>query len=178
MTKTILYIAQSIDGFIATKDGSTEWLHHQRLLLQGEDYGYQAHFDALGSVVQGFNTYKVIADLGIENPYAGKKNFVITRKQDLPELEGITFTNESPVELVTTLKQKETKPIWIIGGGQINAQLLAAGLIDKIIISIAPVFLGEGIPLFNQGEFEKWMTVKETKTFSNGMIQLVMTPNS
>ncbi|WP_304234268.1 dihydrofolate reductase family protein [Jiulongibacter sediminis] len=172
MRKVILYSAQSLDGYIAKKDGNIDWLHDQRLTLEGQDYGYAQFYESIDTVLQGYSTYKLIEDMGIENPYEGKKNYVFSRKTGLQSNQSTTFTNENPASLVKKLKVEEGKDIWLIGGGQINGQLLQEKLIDELILTIIPVVLGEGIRIFDTSQLENWFRLLSCKSYDNGMVQM------
>lgn len=177
MRKVILYSAQSLDGFIAGKDGNIDWLHDKRPTLDGEDFGYNKMYESIDTVLQGFSTYKLIEDMGIENPYSGKRNYVFTRKTSLTNTEEVTFTNEDPVKLVKKLIKEDGKNIWLIGGGQINGQLLQAGLIDELILTIIPVVLGDGIRIFETNGLENWFHLQHCQSYENGMVQMILTAN-
>jgi dihydrofolate reductase len=110
--------------------------------------------------------------MGIENPYEGNKNYVFSRKTGLQSNQSTTFTNENPASLVKKLKVEEGKDIWLIGGGQINGQLLQEKLIDELILTIIPVVLGEGIRIFDTSQLENWFRLLSCKSYDNGMVQM------
>ena len=172
MRKVILYSAQSLDGYIAKKDGKIDWLHDTRLNLEGEDFGYSQFYESVDTVLQGYSTYKLIADMGVENPYLGKKNYVFSRKTSLQSNDSVTFVNENPASFVKKLKEEPGQDIWLIGGGQINGQLLKAGFIDQLILTVIPVMLGDGIRIFETGELENWFHFQNCQSFENGMVQM------
>ncbi|MGO3732954.1 MAG: dihydrofolate reductase family protein [Vagococcus sp.] len=151
MTKrrVILYIATSVDGYIADIDGSIDWLTQ---LKPGEepDHSYDTMYQSVDTVIMGRTTYdQVTTELAPNNyPYIDKHSYVLTsRKQDALQLP-VTFTNQSVISLVTQLKAEVGKDIWIVGGHSVIQPLVEANLIDTYHIATIPVLLGNGIPLF------------------------------
>jgi len=148
--KVVLYIGISLDGYIATKDDSLEWL----LNTQGRgDNGFGEFYDTVETIIMGRRTYDWIMEQ--ENgqfPYIGKECYVYTTRTT-DDTEYVKFTTQSPENLIAGLK-KEGKKIWIVGGSQVIDLVRKKNLIDEYILSIAPVILGEGIPLFCEGERE------------------------
>lgn len=147
MKKIKLYIACSLNGKIAEKDGSVDWLYVYNSDDE-KDYGYEEFYKSIDTTIQGSSTYNQIIDWGIEFPYKDKKNFVITRKSDLADNEHVSFIKENHIEYIKSLKNGDGKDIWLIGGGQINTMLLNAGLIDELQVFIMPIILQDGIDLF------------------------------
>jgi dihydrofolate reductase len=141
MSKVILFIATSIDGYIAGNDGNTDWLYTDG------DFGYSEFYNSIGVTLMGHNTYKFLLQLDYF-PYHDKKNYVFTREGKKPDHNPVTFVTGDVVDFVQNLKTVERNNIWLVGGGQINSILLNAGLIDEMIISVHPIVLGQGIPLF------------------------------
>ncbi|GHA69245.1 dihydrofolate reductase family protein [Pontibacter akesuensis] len=173
MRKVILYIAASLDGYIAKPDGDTTWLHDERYAIAGEDYGYSALLAAIDTTLMGHSTYKVILGFDMPFPYPDKTNYVFSRSQ-LPDTEHVKFVQENPADFVKQLKQQAGQDIWLIGGGQLNTLLLNAGLIDEIVLTYVPIILGNGISLFAQGTQEKHLQVSQSKSFANGFVQLTL----
>lgn len=152
--KVILYIAMSLDGYIARPDGSVDWLHD----VEGEgDNGYSDFYSQVGTVIMGRNTYEEVLKLTDEFPYAGKPCYVLTRtyKDDHPY---VSFTDEAIDTLIPRLRENSDGYVWLVGGGQLVQQFLNKGLIDELELYIIPKLIGEGIPLFPEGtppaEFE------------------------
>ncbi|MBO5501728.1 MAG: dihydrofolate reductase, partial [Clostridia bacterium] len=146
--KVVLYIGISLDGYIATKDDSLEWL----LSTQGNgDNGFGEFYDTVETIIMGRRTYDWIMEQ--ENgrfPYIGKECYVYTTRA-IEDKEHVRFTSQSPENLIAGLEKAGGK-IWIVGGSQIIDLVRKKNLIDEYILSIAPVILGEGIPLFCKGE--------------------------
>ncbi|CAM3813744.1 dihydrofolate reductase family protein [Alkalicoccus chagannorensis] len=158
-----VFIAMSLDGYIASKNESLEWLFRQE---QGGDTGYVAFYDTIGTVVMGRRTYEWIKQEAPDGfPYADKPCWVFSRTLDsAPEAE---VTARSPVDVVTELTQQTERPIWIVGGGQVIRELLEADRIDRFQIAVAPVLLGRGIPLFPEGSYEHDLKLESTRQFDD-----------
>ena len=155
----VLYIGISLDGYIATKDDSLDWL----LNTQGSgDNGFGEFFDTVDTIIMGRRTYDWIMTQEKEQfPYIGKECYVYTTQQ-LEDTEHVKFTSQSPEKLIVGLSAAG-KRIWIVGGSQIIDLVRKKDLIDEYILNIAPVILGDGIPLFCAGE-------KETLVFDRARV--------
>ncbi|GAA0731556.1 dihydrofolate reductase family protein [Clostridium oceanicum] len=165
--KVILYIATSLDGYIARKSGEVDFLKGDGS-EPGIDIGYNDFYKNIDTVIMGNKTYSQIMGWG-EYPYKGTKGYVYTRK-DLRNDENVTFTNEDPKSLIEKLKSKEGKDIWLIGGANILDSFIKEDLVDEYIIAVMPIVLGSGIPLFKENEREIKLKLKESKAF-DGIVQ-------
>jgi dihydrofolate reductase len=162
-----VFIATSLDGHIARPDGSIDWL--SAVHVEGEDYGYKAFADTCDTLVVGRNTYDTV--LGFEEwPYAGKRVVVLTHKK-YPGGHGETFFAGSPADLVHALGREGARRVYVDGGAVIQ-QFLAAGLIDDLTISLVPVMLGAGIPLFAAGAPEQRLLLEGSHSWPSGLVQL------
>jgi dihydrofolate reductase len=171
MRKIVLYIAVSLDGKIARKDGDVKWLDEFSDPEQ-MDYGYNDFLNSIDTTFMGNNTYKQLLGFGIDFPYRGKTNYVFTRNAGLSEDKNVKYISGDPVSFVRDIKSSAGGDIWLIGGAEINTVLLNAGLIDEVIIFIIPLVLGEGIPLFRDVPGETNLEMIKTKTYSNGVVEL------
>ena len=142
MRKAILYIACSLDGYIATIDDDLSFLNDVQ--KKGEDYGYTDFTNSVDTVFMGRKTYDKVASMGFPNPHPSKEFYVITRTKR-PSFENISFYTKDVNDLLHDLKQKNGKHIYIDGGANLVHHLLKANLIDELIISVIPVLLGDGI---------------------------------
>jgi dihydrofolate reductase len=165
--KVILYVAVSLDGFIARKNGSVDWL--DKFNSPEEDYGYKEFLDSVNTVIMGNATYKQTLTFG-EFPYKNKNCFVFakTAKDD----EYVKFVNDDVNRFINKLSSAENQRIWLVGGENLVNQFLQYDLIDEFIISIIPVLLGEGIQLFNGNNGELSLVVKDSKSYNSGVIQI------
>ncbi len=171
MGKVVLYIAMSLDGYIADKDGGVAWLEGD-----GSDQANTGTYDefikTVETVILGYTTYhQVVTELSKDVWfYENQMTYVLTHKvvEDKPNIK---FTSEPLVDLLTRLKQTQTGDIWICGGASIVNQALNHRMIDQYRIAIMPTVLGDGIPLFDSKE-TTLLKLVETHTY-NGMVELV-----
>lgn len=170
MRRVQLYIAASLDSYIARADGGIDWL--SIVDKKGEDYGYGEFIASIDATLMGYKTYEQVLSFGGEFPYKGQQNYVFSRQERPDSGNPVHIVNEDPAAFVKGLKAQSGGNIWLIGGGQINTILLNAGLIDEMILSIIPVVLGGGIPLFDgQPQTAKWR-LAEHQAFDTGLVQL------
>ena len=174
MRKIILYAAISLDSKIAKSDGSIDWLH-KIPNPSNSDYGYAEFLESIDTTLMGNKTYQQIRGFGIDFPYKGKKNFVLTRNTASKEDENVNFISENIGDFIRDLKLANGKNIWLIGGAQINTLLLQEGLIDEIRVFVMPVILGGGIPLFQDGCVEASLELIKSENFDSGVVGLTYT---
>ena len=167
--KTILYIAASLDGYIAKPNDDLSFL--SLVEKQGEDYGYADFIQSIDTVIIGRKTYDWIMKQVPEYVHADKKTFVVTRTAK-PSINNTHFYTGSLKELITSLKQEQGKDIFIDGGAEVVHELLKEHLIDEFIISIIPVLVGDGTRLFKDGRPEQVLQLASTKQFDKGLVQL------
>lgn len=162
-----VFIATSLDGYIARRDGGIDWL--QSVERPGEDYGYKAFADSIDTMVLGRKTYETA--LGFPAwPYAAFRCIVLSH-QTLTARNGETFFCGEPEHLVEKLTAEGARRVYV-DGGEVVRQFLAAKLIDDLTISVIPIVLGDGIPLFKGGGTEQPLELLEGKTFPSGLVQL------
>ncbi|WP_050180356.1 dihydrofolate reductase family protein [Domibacillus robiginosus] len=144
MRKSVLYIAASLDGFIAGKDGNVDWLDDVE--GDGSDNGYLSFYETVDTLLMGRGTYEKVLELTDDFPYAGKKCFVLSRTMK-GKTDQVTFTDEA----LPTVLEKAEGTVWIVGGGQVVQECLNHRLLDELFIAVIPKVLGGGIPLFPPG---------------------------
>jgi len=171
MRKIKLYIATSIDGYIASKDGSIDWLNDPTWELPGEDFGYTDFMQSIDTTLMGNKTYQQVIGFDVPWPYSDYRNIVFTRKETALDSKVEFHTGDIP-QYVKALKTESGKDIWLIGGSEINGILLDAGLIDEIRLTMIPIVLGNGIPLFSNASSQQKFKQVESKSYPNGMVQL------
>ena len=169
MRQLKLFIANSMDGKIARKDGSLDWLPDP----SSEDYGFDEFMAGIDAILMGYNTYEVSISFG-EWPYKNKDTFVFSRSPSKTCIPEATLVSQDPVQFVKDLKTRPGKDIWLIGGGEINTLLHDAGLIDEYIIAYIPVILGEGIELFPGIKKQVNLKLTKHKVYSNGSVLLFL----
>jgi dihydrofolate reductase len=172
MCKTTLYIATTLDGKIARKDGSLDWLNALPNPNQ-IDHGYGEFLNSIGTTIMGRNTYEEIIGFGVDWPYIGKTSYVVTTNKDFkPSTPETLATSENLTDLINELKKKSEKDIWLIGGGQLIAAFLEKDLLDRMILTLIPNTLGEGIPLFPEIRKEVLWTLTKVEQFETGVVNL------
>lgn len=169
MRKIILYIATSLDGYIAKPNDDLSFL--SVVDKEGEDYGYFDFVKSVDTVIEGRKTYDWILTQVNEYPHADKKSYIITRTAK-ESVGNTTFYTGNLKELITQLKSEEGKDVFIDGGAQLVNSLLKDNLIDEFIISVIPILVGNGIKLFEDGRPEQRLKLKEVKTFDTGLVQM------
>ncbi len=170
----VYYVATSLDGYIATNDGRVDWL--ERFGGGGEDHGASDLYSAVDALLMGRDTYEFALQLG-HWPSPDKPAWVFSH-HDLRLLHpSITLTSDSPAEVVKLLRARGIQRAWLMGGGQLATSFRIAGLISRFILSICPVMLGSGIPVFAPSVAkEDSLRLIEAKPFASGIIQLTYEP--
>ncbi|XZG69142.1 dihydrofolate reductase family protein [Chitinibacteraceae bacterium HSL-7] len=168
MTQVTLYIATSLDGHIAGLDGGLEWL--PQIAADGEDYGYGDFYRGVDALVMGYNTY-TLAFSGEAWPYLGKPCAVMTQRalDDAPD--GVMAMTDAPAEVLARLAGQGAAHVWVVGGARTAQDWLNAGLVDEIILTLVPVLLGSGLPLFADIEPAR-LTLQQSRSFDGGLVQL------
>lgn len=171
--KCSVYIAASVDGFIARPDGEIDWLHLPEYAApEAGDYGYQAFIDEIDALVMGRASFEKVLSFA-EWPY-GEMTVVVLSSKELavPELlqDRIIVERGAPEEILKRLEARGLERLYIDGGVTIQ-RFLAAGLIDEMIITRIPVLLGEGLPLFSANGRELGLEHLATESYSNGFVQ-------
>lgn len=171
--KASVFIATSLDGFIAREDGGIDWLPVPDTNSDGgEDYGYNDFIKTIDAMVMGRNTFELVLTFD-EWYYGDMPVFVLTnRGVEIPDRINKTVSQMSgePGEIVERLKEKGYNHLYIDGGKTIQG-FLNAGLIDEMIISTIPVLIGSGIPLFGPTNRDIHLEHTENRTSPNGLVQ-------
>jgi dihydrofolate reductase len=167
--KVILYIATSLDGYIAQPNDDLSFL--SIVQKEGEDYGYNSFINSVDTVILGRKTYDWVMTQVSEFPHADKNTFVITRTVK-PDTGNTSFYTGNLKELVLNLKSGLGKNIFIDGGAEIVNELLRENLIDEFIISVVPILVGNGTRLFKDGRPEQRLELISSKQFDSGLTQL------
>lgn len=172
MRKVILYIAMSLDGYIADSDGRIDWLNGHSHDEENIDT-YSLFVQEIDTVLMGWNTYRQITTELSPNQwiYQDLTTYVITHRR-LPSTGKIRFVQDNPCSTVEKLKRAAGKAIWICGGANIIYPLVQDGLIDEYHISIIPTILGSGIRLFEEMPNEIRLRLVRTQAY-NGITESV-----
>lgn len=167
--KVFLYIASSLDGFIAKADDDLGFLN--LVEKENEDYGYNDFISTIDTVIMGHKTYDWVVKNAPDFSHNDKETYIITRT--VQEKRGnIHFYSDDLNTLVTELKSKEGKNIFCNGGAEIANELFRNKLIDEIILSIIPILVGNGTKLFKLGIPEQELILLSAKSFDMGLVQL------
>lgn len=174
MKKICLFIAMSLDGYIADNKGNVDWLKGQGCDNENIDT-YSEFVKNIDTILMGWNTYhQIVTELSPEEwIYSDFTTYVITHNECVSS-EKIRFTNINPVELLKTLKKENGQDIWICGGANLVRQLVNEDFIDCYYITIIPTLLGSGIRLFEDGKQEIKLRLINTRSY-NGMTDLIYT---
>ncbi len=166
--KVLIFIATSLDGYIATADGDINWLSLAE--KENEDYGYEDFIKSVDTVIMGRKTFEKVTSFEIEFPHLGKEVYVLSR-QKRESIDYIRYYNGDIAELINRLKEQPGKNIYVDGGSDVIDQLLQNDLVDEFIISVVPILLGHGMPLFREDRPEMQIRHISTKTFETGVVQ-------
>ena len=162
MRKIKLFIACSLDGFIARENGGIDWL------LTG-DYGYKKFYASIDTVLMGRKTYELGLKLG--ETYMEKRTIVFTKQKNLKKVGNVKLVSDI-VSFTKKLKKQKGKDIWLVGGGEIVSVLLNNKLVDEMQIFVHPIVLGKGIPLFPNIKKEVKLKLVETFAFKDGLVKM------
>jgi dihydrofolate reductase len=165
MGQLVLYIATSLDGYIARNGGAVDWL------FTDQDYGYEDFYNSCDRLIMGRNTYEQIQGWG-DYPYPDKHGFVFSRNIQQDRDENVTFVSGDLADFVSNLKSEDGKNIWLVGGAAIAKVCLENNLIDKFILSIHPLVLGDGIALFPAPLPTLNLKLENSQVFNTGLLQL------
>lgn len=159
----VLFIASSLDGYIATDDESMDWLNS----VEGEgDNGFSEFYETVDTVLLGKRTYDWIMRLDLEEfPYKDKDCYVFTRSS-LEDTDDVTFIRTDIGGFIDELKKQHGKNIWLVGGGDLLHSFIQEKLVDELIITVAPRILGGGIPLFKEGDSRLDLSLKRVRHFN------------
>tara|TARA_R110002050_G_scaffold79810_4_gene170569 strand:+ start:27752 stop:28285 length:534 start_codon:yes stop_codon:yes gene_type:complete len=171
MRKLSLFIATSLDGYIAKPNDDLSFL--KLVEKEGEDYGYAKFTDTIDTLIIGRKTYDyVLKEIGPSHYDNGQRDVYVITRTERPNVGKIKFYTGNLTELVLKLKNENGKNIYCDGGAEIINELLKNDLIDEFIISVVPVLLGNGTRLFKDGRPEQLIEFVTVKTFDTGLTQL------
>ena len=168
--KVIVHIATSADGYIAGPDGDLEWLT-SRPAPDGF-YGMNTFMKSIDTTVLGRKTYEV--SLGLGAKFDARSRAIVFSRQEPPAdvPSGVEFVNGAIGAVVSRLREQPGKDIWLMGGGEIIASFLDEQAIDEFVISVVPVFIGDGIPLIARRHRHVPLLLQSVERFEDGLVQL------
>ena len=171
--KVSVYIATSLDGFIARRDGSIDWLNEANAVVpEGEDCGFMAFMDSVDTLIMGRKTYEQVLSFD-QWPYGDTPVVVLSHNSiKIPShvSDTVSSSAESPAALLTRLAGQAVKHVYVDGGTTIQG-FLAESLIDEITITQIPVVIGDGIPLFAPQDKDITLTHLNTTAYEFGFVQ-------
>ncbi len=171
MRKVIIYIATTLDGYIAKPNNDLSFL--KLVEKEGEDYGYAEFTATIDTIILGRKTYDwVLKEIGSAHYDNGNRDVYVITRTEKPAVGKTTFYNGNLKDLVIKLKAGSGKNIYCDGGAEVINELLKDDLIDEFIISVVPILVGNGTRLFKDARPEQTLTLVNTKTFETGLVQL------
>lgn len=165
MRRVLYSLACSLDGYIARLDHSVDWLP------ESGDYGLTEFYAGVDMALIGRKTHDFMVKHG-QLTMPGIANYVFSRNLSPPEYKGVQWVSTEAEALVRRLKERTGKDIWLVGGSELARSLFEAGLVDEISLTVIPVLLGDGIPLFPKLKIEIPLELKEEKKYSDGAVSL------
>lgn len=171
--KVTYYVAASVDGFIADAAGGLGWL--SAVEAEDEDYGYGEFLSSVDGLVMGRRTFEDILSFG-PWPYGNRPARVFSRRRKSERTEpGIElparFTDAPPVEAIRELEEAGVGHLWLVGGGALAGGFLEDGLLTDIVLSVVPVVLGAGVPLFHAMDPRRPLGLVSSRAFPSGLVQ-------
>lgn len=170
--KASVFIATSLDGFIARTNGDLDWLTGAESAPTGQDYGYQEFMDTVDTVVLGRNTFELVSTFDTW-PYSGKRVVVLSSRTAAipPHLaDDVEWLSLPPQHLVERLEARGASRLYVDGGKTIQG-FLKAGLIHELTITRVPILIGTGVPLFGPLDHDVRLAHTATRHFENGFVQ-------
>ena len=168
MAKIRGHIASSIDGFIADREGSIDWLKP----FQEHDFGYGDIIAEIGVTVMGRRTYDQIMSFGDEWPYTRQSTLVVTGRALTDPPRNVEAWRRGIPALAGHLRALRGADVWIVGGAMLQSELLDLGALDRLEIYIMPVFLGRGLPLFRRLISPRTATLRCAEPLAGGIVRL------
>jgi dihydrofolate reductase len=168
--RVIVHIGTSADGYIARPDGDLDWLT-SRPKPKGF-YGVAAFMKSIDTMILGRKTYEAGLRMGAKFD-SGRRTIVFSRQPppaDAPP--SVEFVNQPIAAFVRQLRDQPGRDIWLMGGGDIIASFLDQRAVDEFVITMAPVFIGDGIPLIARRHRHLHLTLLSTQSFEDGVVQL------
>jgi len=173
-----IHMAASLDGFIARKDGSVDWLETADEFEGGDTMGSEFVAEFLKTIdcyVMGSRTYETALDFevrGLGWAYGDKPTFVLTSRELRKARDSIEFHSGDLARFVNDRLRPAFRSIWFVGGGSVSGECLRLGLADEVRFSIMPVVIGKGISFFAGLDRDVALHLLEVKAYRSGMVAL------
>ena len=174
MGKIIMFVTTSLDGYSTKHNGDTAWI--RQAMLPAEDYGLTDLMSNVGAYILGATTYRAMEKMGVEERERQVPTYLVSQRQALTPDQNRYVNGGDLALLVQRLKAEVDKDIWLLGGGDLITQGLRLNLIEEIILMVAPVLLGGGIPLFGPLLERKNLTLLHCTSYpQSGLLALTYT---
>ena len=177
-SRVTIHMVASLDGFIARKDGSVDWLETSDEFAGGATMDpefVEAFLKTIDCYVMGSRTYETalrFEGLGSGWAYGHKSTFVLTSRELPRTRDTVEFYSGDLAEFVNGRLRPEFRSIWFVGGGMVSGECLRLGLADEVRYSILPILIGDGIPFFGKLNRDMALHLAEVKAYKNGMVEL------
>ncbi|MGE0622447.1 MAG: dihydrofolate reductase family protein [Pseudomonadales bacterium] len=177
-SRVTIHMAASLDGYVARKDGTVDWIETADEFAAGEEFdaaAAEALLQGIGCYVMGSRTYETAYGFdtqGLGWPYGDKPTFVLTTR-DLPRMrDSVQFHAGDLAAFLNERLRSDYASIWVVGGGAVCGECLRRGLADEVYYAILPVVIGEGIPFFEALGRDVALHLREAKAYRTGMVEL------
>ena len=177
-SRVTIHMAASLDGFIARKDGSVDWLETSDEFADGENMDpafVEAFLKSIDCYVMGSRTYETALAFeakGLGWSYGDKPTFVLTHRELPRTRDTVEFHAGDLAQLVNGQLRPKFRNIWFVGGGALSAECLRLGLADEVRYSILPILIGDGIQFFEKLDRDVGLHLAEVKAYKSGMVAL------
>ena len=177
-SRVTIHMAASLDGFIARKDGSVDWLETSDEFAGGESMdaaSVESFLKTIDCYVMGARTYETALNFeekGFGWPYGDKPTFVLTHRELRRNRDTVEFISGDLEQLVTYRLRPNFRTIWFVGGSFVSAECLRLGLVDELRYSILPILIGDGIPFFDKVGKDISLHLAEVNAYKSGVVDL------
>lgn len=177
-SRVTIHMAASLDGFIARRDGSVDWLETRDEFAGGEALeaeSVESFLASIGCYVMGSRTYETAVAFEAEGlgwPYGDTPVFVLTRRELPRTRDTVEFHAGDLGRFVNERLRRQFRSIWVVGGASVAAECLRLGLADEVRWSVLPVLIGDGIPFFDNLDGDVVLHLTEVKAWRSGVVDL------
>jgi len=177
-SRVTIHMAASLDGFIARRDGSVNWMETSDSFDGGDRMTpefVEAFLATIDCYVMGSRTYETALEFearGLGWSYGDKPTFVLTTRELRKTRDTVGFCSGDLARLVNERFRPNFRSIWFVGGGKVSAECLRLGLADEVRYTILPIAIGDGIPFFEGLDRDVALHLVEVKTYATGMVAL------
>lgn len=174
--RTTYYVATSLDGYIATPDGGVDWLSFVN--VDGATGGYNEFFDSVDGLVMGRRSFDQVQGFGVW-PYQDKPCWVMTSRQlAQPVPSSVIPSGDTPGDILASAKAKGLAHLWIVGGAGVASSFLEQNCLDRLVVSVLPTVISEGIPLFSGPFDQRILKLSNTVRRPGDIVQLTYEVNT